>query len=112
MGLETRDVPIDQQRLLQVGILGVPNAGKSTLTNALVGSKVGRSGWRDVRCTRCWHRRPALFCWTPCQPQLQHMQVSAVSPKTNTTHHCRLGAYTQGPSQVVLYDTPGIVGKE
>lgn len=37
------DVPADQQRLLQAGVVGVPNAGKSTLVNALVGTKVGCS---------------------------------------------------------------------
>ncbi|KAL4450072.1 hypothetical protein ABPG77_010741 [Micractinium sp. CCAP 211/92] len=71
------EVPADQQRLLQAGVVGVPNAGKSTLVNALVGTK-----------------------------------VSAVSPKTNTTEQMRLGAFTSGVSQVVLYDTPGVVGKE
>ena len=39
-------------------------------------------------------------------------QVSAVSAKTNTTAHHRLGAFTLGESQVVLYDTPGVVGEE
>lgn len=33
-------VPVEQQRLLQAGVVGVPNAGKSTLVNALVGTKV------------------------------------------------------------------------
>ncbi|EIE23555.1 GTP-binding protein Era [Coccomyxa subellipsoidea C-169] len=67
-------VPINDQRLLQAGIVGVPNSGKSTLTNALVGHK-----------------------------------VSAVSSKTNTTDATRLGAFTEGPAQVALYDTPGVV---
>jgi len=56
-----------------VAILGAPNAGKSTLTNRLVGSK-----------------------------------VSIVSPKVQTTRTRILGILVEGPSQMVLVDTPGI----
>lgn len=67
-------LPEELQLLVEVGVLGVPNAGKSTLTNALAGTK-----------------------------------VSAVSDKTNTTIRSRLGAFTAGATQVVLFDTPGII---
>ncbi|KAK9837015.1 hypothetical protein WJX81_007236 [Elliptochloris bilobata] len=60
--------------MLQVAVVGVPNAGKSTLTNVLVGKK-----------------------------------VSAVSARSNTTQDSHLGAFTEGATQVTLYDTPGVV---
>lgn len=63
------------QRTVRAALVGAPNAGKSTLTNALVGSL-----------------------------------VSAVSRKTNTTRREALGAVTRGDTQLLLYDTPGVVG--
>ena len=65
----------DQEpRIARLALAGAPNAGKSTLCNALLGRK-----------------------------------LSAVSAKTNTTARIRLGSFTEGPVQVTIYDTPGIV---
>ena len=46
LGLPPPDaaVPAEAQRLLQAGVVGAPNAGKSTLVNQLVQAKV-RAGW-------------------------------------------------------------------
>jgi len=54
-------------------VIGAPNAGKSTLVNALVGQK-----------------------------------VAIVSPKAQTTRARLMGIAIDGPTQILLVDTPGI----
>lgn len=71
---EEEEVREEDQKSLAVGIVGAPNAGKSTLTNYLVGTK-----------------------------------VAAVSRKTNTTIHEILGVMTNGDTQILFFDTPGIM---
>ncbi|HEX9462562.1 MAG TPA: GTPase Era [Alphaproteobacteria bacterium] len=56
-----------------VAVMGAPNAGKSTLVNRMVGSK-----------------------------------VSIVSPKVQTTRSRITGIAIEGPTQLVLVDTPGV----
>ena len=56
-----------------VAVVGAPNAGKSTLVNALVGQK-----------------------------------VAIVSPKAQTTRARLMGVATEGDTQLLLVDTPGI----
>jgi GTP-binding protein Era len=56
-----------------VAVLGAPNAGKSTLVNALVGAK-----------------------------------VTIVTHKVQTTRFRLRGLYTEGDTQLVFVDTPGI----
>ncbi|HKY95239.1 MAG TPA: GTPase Era [Kiloniellales bacterium] len=61
------------QRSAVVAVLGAPNAGKSTLVNALVGAK-----------------------------------VSIVTHKVQTTRFRLRGLFTEGDTQLVFVDTPGI----
>jgi GTP-binding protein Era len=56
-----------------IAVIGAPNAGKSTLVNALVGQK-----------------------------------VAIVSPKAQTTRSRLMGIATDGTTQILLVDTPGI----
>ncbi len=44
--------------------------------------------------------------------KLTGCKVSAVSHKTNTTVETMLGSFTTGLTQVVLFDTPGLVTKQ
>jgi GTP-binding protein Era len=67
------DPPAGAQRCGFVAVIGVPNAGKSTLVNALVGAK-----------------------------------VSIVSHKVQTTRVPVRGIATDGDSQLVFIDTPGL----
>eukprot|EP00040_Diaphanoeca_grandis_P026061 m.145291 g.145291 ORF g.145291 m.145291 type:complete len:405 (-) comp30432_c0_seq3:108-1322(-) len=61
-------------KLVKVAVVGIPNAGKSTLVNQLVGDR-----------------------------------VSIVSPKEQTTRSRVLGIATVGDTQVLYFDTPGII---
>ena len=63
----------DQTKAGFVAVIGAPNAGKSTLVNALVGQK-----------------------------------VAIVSPKAQTTRARLMGIAIDGPTQILLVDTPGI----
>lgn len=66
-------IPLEDMRCGLVALVGLPNAGKSTLMNALVGEKIG-----------------------------------IVSNKPNTTRVTVRGVVTQGASQMVFMDTPGL----
>ncbi|XP_006891030.1 PREDICTED: GTPase Era, mitochondrial [Elephantulus edwardii] len=68
------DMP-ENPRVLRVVLLGAPNAGKSTLSNQLLGRK-----------------------------------VFPVSKKVHTTRCQALGVITENEAQVILLDTPGLIG--
>ncbi|GJD08874.1 GTPase Era [Galdieria sulphuraria] len=70
-------VPIEQQKTASVAVIGLPNAGKSTLLNRLLGNK-----------------------------------VVAVSRKRNTTRKTHSVYVTRDEKQLLIYDTPGMIGSD
>ncbi|KAL8508644.1 hypothetical protein ACS0TY_019043 [Phlomoides rotata] len=55
---EVMEIKEEDQKSLAVGIIGAPNAGKSSLTNFMVGSKVSavsrKTNCRILPLTKCW----------------------------------------------------------
>lgn len=73
----TPAIPAEQQQLLQVGVIGAPNAGKSTLTNALVGTKVSAVSPK-TNTTNV----PMLGAWTEGEKQIVLFDTpGVVSPR-------------------------------
>lgn len=65
--------PREEQRMLRLGVVGIPNAGKSTLTNALVGGTVTAVSVRPETT-----RQPVLGCFTEGNSQARHALSVAV----------------------------------
>ena len=85
----------DEQKLVKVAIIGVPNAGKSTLINSLVDQRVRNfSTYSNYFLT------------------LLYLKICPTSSKVHTTRNVSRAITTRNDSQVILFDTPGLVGKQ
>jgi GTPase Era involved in 16S rRNA processing len=89
----------DDSKALRVALIGAPNAGKSTILNALVGrSDRFRQGGGGQGGEGGGDRAP-----------LAAATVSAVSRKYNTTRTRVVGISTIRSTQLTFHDTPGLV---
>lgn len=96
------------KKLVKVAILGLPNAGKSTLVNKLINRTV--CIFIHVRIIYLFHnfniKQVSLICNI-------YIQICPTSSKVHTTIHKAEAIYTEGDTQIVFMDTPGlIVSKE
>lgn len=97
------EVREEDQKSLNVGIIGPPNAGKSSLTNFMVRSFKVLIFNRKVAFFGC------MIVFLQCAQV--GTKVAAASRKTNTTTHEVLGVLTKGDTQVVSFLTSRCVFK-
>lgn len=93
------------QRVLRAAIIGVPNAGKTTLVNQLLGQKVSKPYpccglYQIPLVVTTSNKMGGVFVR---KRHLLPMQLFAVSPKKHTTTRNAVGVFTQGNSQIVSY---------
>lgn len=84
---------LNEQRSLNVAVIGVPNAGKSTFINNLINHRVSFTLMYFMD----------IFNICNC------LKVCPTSSKVHTTRKSNRAIYTTGHAQLVFYDTPGLV---
>ncbi|KAM7257693.1 hypothetical protein ACFE04_013434 [Oxalis oulophora] len=106
---DDEEVREEDQKSLSVGIVGAPNAGKSSLTNFMkqlsddVSKFVG-----GKRYSLNLLNFMVEIASVPCCLEVG-TKVAAVSRKTNTTTHEVLGVMTEADTQICFFDTPGLM---
>lgn len=90
----------NRQRLLKVAIVGVPNAGKSSLINSIVQRSVGIYDMRNVKIL-CYIWLGTLYNCV--------LQICPYSCKVHTTKSSARAIQSVGDTQLVFLDTPGLV---
>ncbi|PKU33420.1 gtpase mitochondrial [Limosa lapponica baueri] len=88
-------------KVLRIAIIGAPNAGKSTLSNQLLGRKV-KLGWNKFRLLN------SLFDILWLCNEFNFLQVFPVSRKVHTTRCKARGVVTYEDTQLIILDTPGL----
>ncbi|KAJ4437053.1 hypothetical protein ANN_17188, partial [Periplaneta americana] len=86
-----------ESRLLKIAVIGVPNVGKSTVINQLVGRRV--------------NLLYEILAWIGTSIFL-FLQVCSISSKVHTTRCKARAIAVDGNTQLVFLDTPGLVNSD